>query len=170
MKRTKIIIYIVILFLIILALVALKEYLTPKHKFISTTLCSQNGECIDVILDVTWHRHLFAPTELKGTVTVGDKVYQSIDINGSDNFIERLNRKFHPPSLFYFRDVQGDWFHAEQMQLHYADRNSDTRNFNLIYMSITPPSKQGGVGTFYFGPATTVEEVDVILSKSMVAD
>lgn len=158
-NKTKIIFSIVIM--IILGICT--WYLTPVKKDISTSLCSTDGEQINVIFNVSWHRYIANPTELRGTITLNESIYYSLNETNFaidyGNVIDRLIKKLkNEKQIPWFILSTNDVFdiHDDYIQLLQINKN-----FDAICMMV---SIDGRVTTYY-GPAETAEEANKILSR-----
>lgn len=163
MKRynKKIILLIIIFILLILSM--LIWYLTPVKKNISRSLCSMDGDQINVTFNISWHKHIARPTELWGTITIDEIVYDSIhDTNfeiKNGNFLDNLIRKLRNETpIQWFGIPTNNAFDIHNNHIQIIQLN---RDFNIIYMMVT----RDGISTTYYGPAETVKEANIISSR-----
>ena len=119
---------VVVIVAILLALIAVVWYHMPIEKQVSATLCSVDGELMEVELDVSWYRYLLAPTELKGTVTIDDVVYERIKVNDEDGFIEKIKKKIENKTTTpWFGIASANTaidYHKNCIFLEYVQKNS----------------------------------------------
>jgi hypothetical protein len=148
---------------IVLGVLAAKWYSAPVTQYTTTTLCSQDGEEINVIFDFVWQRHLFSPTELQGTVTVGDKVYDYVSMNYNYTFLDKFLKKFDPNPDFNFAvasNTQKWWFDGDFLTVYHAGKNLYKNDSDYICICTYLPGEHSG--TFYFGPAKTADQAEKI--------
>lgn len=151
----------------VLAIVAVYWYLLPVPQYIATTLCSQEGRQVQVIIDVTWHRSLFSPTKVEGTVTVDGVTYNSIGnvVYGDGSFFSKLKAKFRSDRYPYMFSRGGPWAQDRDMlDLYYTGEDLDQEDSRGIYCYIFP---HGQKASYYYGPAKNIDEVNTILAKRM---
>lgn len=154
---------------IISCILALKHYRAPVHKYATETLCSLDGNQIEVVIDVTCYQYLFQPTEVKGLIAIDGKVYRNVSIKDNKTFNQLLEEKQRKDSLFLFAawPHDGHWITADQIRLEYVDSVSDAKDFELICVSVYPYRPEGGSADIYYGPAETKEEAMEVLEKFM---
>ncbi|HKM00254.1 MAG TPA: hypothetical protein VJZ06_10125, partial [Mobilitalea sp.] len=66
---------IVILFIAFVISIIIIWYRAPVERSISTSLCSVDGERIDVVFNLSWHKYIFSPTEIRGTIKLYNDTY-----------------------------------------------------------------------------------------------
>ncbi len=71
---------IVIVALLIGGLFALRQYWQPFTRTAEFTVCGVHGGTKDVAIELEFHRWLFAPTSVQGTVTVDGVTYKSFEL------------------------------------------------------------------------------------------
>lgn len=153
----------IILLIIILILSIFTWYLTPVKKNISTSLCSINGDQINVIFNISWHRHIARPTELRGTITIDEIVYYSIHetntIINDGKFLDKLIKKLRNETLIqWFVISTNNAFDIHNNNIRVIQIDKD---FNTVYMTVV----RDGILTAYYGPAETAKEANVISSR-----
>lgn len=139
-------------------------YKIPIGKQFTTILCSKGGQQVEAVFDVSWQRYIFAPTELKGTITLDGVEYLSImDTNAPldrGGFFEKLEDKLSSTDVTHAFVLPGLYdgmeSHSNRMYLWHADKNFDT-----ICIAVMKDGEQ----TDYYGPAKTAEEVENIIEK-----
>jgi hypothetical protein len=148
---------------IILILSMFTWYLTPTKKNISTSLCSMDGDQINVTFNINWHRHITRPTELWGTITIDEIVYYSIHetntIINDGKFLDKLIKKLRNETLiqwFVISTNNAFDIHNNNIQIIQIDRD-----FNTVYITVV----RDGILTAYYGPAETAKEANVISSR-----
>lgn len=145
----------------LLVLVGIIWYRTPIEKEETMTMCSTEGETIKVTFDVAWHRYLFAPTQLKGTITIDGVVYELWKTAHQKSFIDNIKDK-----ISNVRYIPMFVLESETDALEYSynfidiwmDENSDLENFKKSYILLN----RDGVSEHFFGPANTKEEAQQI--------
>lgn len=149
--------------LIIIILCIFTWYLVPVKKNITTSLCSIDGEQINVTFNVSWHRYIASPTELKGTITINESIYYSLnDTNFAierGSLLDRLAKKIkndNPTPWFIIPTNNVFDIHYNSVQLLHVSMNFDT-----ICMLIV---REGSSNTYY-GPAETKTEASIISSR-----
>lgn len=162
-KKIKKIIAAILFVAVILGICAIKWYRTPIHKYVTTTLCSEDGRQIEVTFDVNWQRYLFAETELFGTITIGERIYKKRPVDVG--FWEGLKNKFQKASCRYIfvnnqtaNLSEWNWLYLEQ-----ANSNDNTMNFELVCICLIDAEESRG--TYYYGPAGTAEEAKEVSGK-----
>ena len=116
------------------------------------TLCSLEGDVIEVKLDVAWYRYLLAPTELEGTIMIDDVLYKSFKTNESDSFFEKIKKKINDTRK---TPVFGNLVETKYtLQYDIVFLEHIQKNFEKICMVV----QNGESSTTYYGPATTREE------------
>ena len=160
-KKREILIVILLIFVIVTGFV-LKSYLTPKKKYIFTTLCSLDGKRVEAVFEVTWHRHLLTPAELEGMIAVDGIVYRG-KISGNRTFAEQIRAKMNgdvivPHFVIWPQSSVEDAF-KNYVWLPYANSSSASENFQLICLYSARDD------TLYYGPAENAEEAQAILEK-----
>ncbi len=151
---------------IVLGTLAIKWYSAPIAQYTTTTLCSKDGEKINVVFDFVWQRYLLSPTKLQGTVTVGDKVYDYVNMNYDNTFLEKFFKKFDPHPDFNFAvasDTRKWWFQRDFLTIYRAGENLYKDDSDYICICTYLPGEHSG--TFYFGPAKTADQAEKILTK-----
>jgi hypothetical protein len=155
MKKKKIIFLISLLILIVLSV--LYHLPTKVNKTIS--VCTLEGETAKVTYHVTWNKHFFKPTELRGTITINGKEYQSIlDTNMKydyGNMFDKLNMKFHhdrytSPFVILNKDVKNGSIN-ESLNIYLFNNT-----FNRVMINLF--DDEGGAT--YFGAANTAQEAE----------
>lgn len=145
--------------MVVLVLAAI-IYCKPKAFDIEMTMYSLEGESVHVILDVSWHKYLLKPSELKGRVIVDEQVYVSI-VDGrrsieKGNFFERLHNKLtgYSYSRMFWKDV----IDFKESVLNNVTIVQPKGKYDVFYVVICNKDKC----TIYFGPAKSVEEAESI--------
>lgn len=156
----------VMLFVAILIVCALGWYLRPIPKNVTVTLCSLEGECVEAVFDVTWQRHLLAPTELKGTIELDGMFYRSVNIDSNRTFMENLEMKLRlngvsSPLIFQVWPTNKLLTDSDRIDFPFTEIDSEIRDFELIAICVT----RDGSPTFYYGPAGTAEEAQAVFTK-----
>lgn len=149
----------------ILGIVAIYWYLQPFSRYIATTLCSQDGRPVRIIIDVTWQRSLFSPTKVTGTVMLDGTVYNSVGnvMYGDGSFFSKLKAKFNPgqyPYIFFRRKPGTEYF--DWLYLDYA--GGDLGQEDSLGISCQT-NLYGQNGNYYYGPARNMDEVNALLAK-----
>ena len=152
-----------IIIAVFLVLVGIIWYHQPIQKEIFMTSCSLEGDVIEVKLDVAWYRYLLAPTDLKGTITIDDVVYQSLKVNESDSFFEKIKKKMN--------NTRRTPVFANLVETKY------TLEYDIVFLEhiqkkfekICIVVQKGDISTTYYGPATTKEEAKEI-SKELLSE
>lgn len=145
----------------LLLVVGIIWYRIPLEKKETMTMCSLEGETIEVTFDVAWHRYLFAPTELKGIITVDGVVYEVWETNRHNSFIDNIkdkvsNAKYTP--MFVLESETNALEYSYNLIHIWMDKNSDLENFKKSYILLN----RDGVSEHFFGPANTKEEAQQI--------
>lgn len=148
----------------VLGIVAIFWYRQPIPQYTATTLCSLEGKQIQVVIDVTWQRFLFAPTKVKGTVTVDGIPYTSEVVEyGNGRFFDKLKAKFSSKQRSYLFSRGSMWTHDHDMlYLEHTDGELGGKDSLGISCWILP---HGQHGNHYYGPAKNVDEVNALLAK-----
>ena len=145
----------------LLLVVGIIWYRIPLEKKESMTMCSIEGEIIEVTFDVAWHRYLFAPTELKGTITIDDVVYEPWETDRQKSFIDNIKDKMsnarYIPVFVLESETNPLQYHDNLISI-WMDENSDLENFKKSYILLN----RDGVSEDFFGPASTKEEAQQI--------
>ncbi len=152
----------------VLGLIFAFWYTRPVPQYTAAVLCSQEGEQVSVVIDITWYRHLFKPTDIRGTVTVDGKVYRSLNTSSNQGFLEDLKEKFRSgsPSFLFTSSPDGtrwnlssvDWLRLEHSGMDLSQPDSKG-----ICISVSLHGQRSG--NMYFGPAKTAEEARAILAR-----
>lgn len=159
--KIKKIILTVILSFLTLAAVSLKYHLTPSRKYMQGTLCSLDGEQINVLFDVTWVPHLFKPTELEGTIYIDDKAFQDVKFSYGDGFIDHLRAKFQSsPSYTFSSSTTWAWMDDDWLEFCLPRSSQEAKNLELVCIDLHLKNQRKTIA--YFGPAETAEEADII--------
>ena len=166
MKKKKI--AILILVFIILGIIAAKCYKIPISREISATLCSLDGERIDIVMDVRWHRFLFTPTELMGTIIVDDDIYND-NVNTRSKTISEFAYEMEKKMKGITSRI---WFSKQPI------RELNDYVINCIYLpeavvldsfeTIALQLVRDNVIKMFYGPAETAEEAAEL--KKMLED
>ena len=150
--------------LIIIMLFIVIWYRLPVKRSITTTLCSVDGEKISVDFDLSWHRYIFRPTEIRGTIKIDNNTYYYIkkinqEMYSYYSFLERLSKKLN-------NDMNAQWFTftsnnpfdilENNIQLLHVDKD-----FETIYITVKKPDNI----TAYYGPAESALEAELIYSE-----
>ena len=157
MKKKKI--AILILAFIILGIIAGKCYKMPIHREVSATLYSLDGEKIDIVMDVSWHRFLFTPTELMGTIIVDNSIVYKDNVNTRSKTLSEFAYEME-------KKMKGDtsriWFVRQPV------RELNDYVINCIYLpeavlldsfeTIALQLVRDNVMKMFYGPAKTAEE------------
>jgi hypothetical protein len=156
----------IILCTILLVAAAIYYYLPVKiNKEISA--CSLDGDQIKLVLDLSWHRSLLKPTELRGKIGIDNNEYLSLldtDVKiNKYSFWEGLKMKvkgerYIPP-----------WFVVSDKDLMDMDKITLSPfdiNFNLveIHVYVEKPYDSYEV-PIYYGPANTAQEADKVMRQ-----
>lgn len=156
-KRIK---WFIIIFVLILIPIFLAWYLAPIEQNISTSLSSLEGEQLDITFNVNWQRHTTRPTDLRGKITIDDRVYDSIHNTNHKvnygNYFDRLMMKLRnesPVQWFITPTYETFFIEGDHIQIYTINRD-----FDSIHLAI----QRDGEFTGYFGPAETAEEADII--------
>lgn len=144
-------------------------YLQPIKRNLSMTLCSLDGEQIDVTFDVTWHRYLLAPTILEGTIQVNGETYYSVKNQngrtvGELSFFEGLKKKIKDvreiPRFVRQEDGPMEWS-SNCIRLSLLEKD-----FTQVDVVIIRDDEM----TVYYGPAKTAEEAKEIAYRGIRGD
>lgn len=152
---------IALIIVVLVVIVGVIWYRIPLEKKESMTMCSLEGETIEVIFDVAWYRYLFAPTELKGIITVDGVVYEVWETNRHNSFIDNIkdkvsNAKYTPMFVLESETNALEYFYNS---IHiWMNEDSDFENFKKSYIFFN----RDGVSEEFFGPANTKEEAQQI--------
>lgn len=136
-------------------------YCRPKALYKEMTVYSLEGESVHMILNISRHRFLLKPTEVKGEVIVNGQRYISIvDGSGSiskGDFFERIKNKltgYEYPNTFRKNIIDSMESARYTVTLNLLEEKFDVFRIDII---------EDGKYTIYFGPAKSVEEVKLIL-------
>ena len=162
MTKTKKILISILLILTVFAGIALKFYLTPDKRYITTTLCSLDGKQVNVVFEVTWRRHILAPATLEGMIAVDRSVYRG-RVSDSRGFTEQISAKLRgdadiPHFVIWPQQSVEDAF-EDYVWLPYAGSGSDTDKFKLICLFVAKDD------TMYYGPAKNAEEARAVMGQ-----
>lgn len=139
-------------------------YTRPVPQYTVTTVYSDEGETLPVIIDVTRYRSLLYPTKLKGTITIGNKVYHDANIQSSTGFLKQFKQKFLGDPTFYFaQSSTGSILDADWLYIYSTGKNLGEDDSDYIYMYVFPHG--AGKSTDYYGPAKTAEEAAEIFAR-----
>lgn len=145
----------------LLVLVGIIWYRSPIEKKETMTMCSLDGETIDVTFDVAWHRYLLSPTQLKGTITIDGVVYELWKTDRQKGFIDNIKDKVSNARYIpmFVLESETDALEYSYNFIHiWMDENSDLENFKKSYILLN----RDGVSEHFFGPASTKEEAQQI--------
>lgn len=136
------------------AFFGLKQYYKPVPVNVNPdgiTMCNTDGDTIHVTFDVHYQRHLFAKTELLGSIYVDGIEYQT-----------SYSRNYEGPDLTKGKD---SYITLSLPIFHKAGTPSDTLfilawrpDINLIYFAFHSKSN-GGI---FFGPADNAEAAQTL--------
>ena len=166
MKKKVLIIFVIFILLFITLII---WYYYPISVYKELTVCSYDGEKMNVIIDVQWHRHLLYPTELKGSVSLDGVMFGSYlgftDESGYNHpgyydnkpgfwegLIKKIKNQKFDAKFFIPKDNVLD-LHKDYINLDVSDSD-----FNMICIYGTSNNKK----LDYYGPAKTIEEVKSI--------
>lgn len=141
-------------------------YKIPVKKQFTATLCSEEGEQITAAFDVVWHRYLFAPTELRGTIEVDGTTYQSIMDTGfafsKGGLFEPLKEKLN--GTVYKTFILPDITNALDVYKNFikVNRIDNKPNTGMELLMI-----RDGATSVYYGPAETAEEAKKIILEML---
>lgn len=162
MKKTRKILISILLILAVSAGIALKFYLKPDNKYITTTLCSLDGKKVKVVFEVTWRRHLLTPATLEGMIAVDRSVYRG-RVSDSRGFTEQIGAKFRGdaeiPHFVIWPQQSGEDAFEDYVWLPYAGSGSDTDSFKRICLFVAKDD------TLYYGPAENAEEARAVMEQ-----
>lgn len=137
-------------------------YQTPIRKNIAMSVCSVDGERIDVILDVSLQRYILGATQIKGTITLGDQVYYNYSTNVTSNngFIEMMRDKINgdEPAAFFSLPPYTILENSVMLDM---DKNTD-----ILCLHVYENSNL----TTYYGPAESAEEAKTLESTILFGD
>lgn len=149
----------------LLGIVAIYWYLLPIPQYTATTLCSLEGRQVQVVIDVIWQRSLFSPAKVSGTITVDGTTYNSVGnvMYNDGSFLSELKAKFSSSPRSYMFSCGGPWVEDQDiLYLDYAGENLDKEDSPGISCWVIPHGQQG---TYYYGPAKNLDEVNAIIAK-----
>ncbi len=116
--------------------------LRPVHFKGSRTVCTIEGQTAQVEFDVTFYKHLWKSSKMKGTMTVNNKEYRSVRPDYSDTIWfdpVPVNKPFENYIMFFKQE-------------------DDLERFNYVL-------RDGDESCIYFGPAATAGEAENILES-----
>lgn len=146
------------LFIVIILILAAIIYCRPKVIYKEMTMYSLEGESVHVILDISWHKFLFKPTELRGKIIVDGQTYisatDSSDTTGQ--FLRGLEYKLTGVKYWYlFRKDVID--HMDSFRNNVTVYQSKGK-LDMFCLQRVNDSKY----SIYFGPAKNIEEANLI--------
>ncbi|MBS4201144.1 hypothetical protein KHA93_16005 [Bacillus sp. FJAT-49732] len=152
------------MFIVLLFIIFLIWYHMPIHINKSVSLSTLDGsKQAEAKIDVAWHRYLFSPTELKGTITLDGTEYVSINkllkVEYGNGFFDQLSGKFRNVRLVVdFVIPQKNMAEPTKGDI----RISVGDKFETIFLIV---SKDGEDLYEFYGPAKTSEEVHKVLER-----
>lgn len=129
------------------------------HQF-TGTFWSGDGEKIEAVFDLTWHRYLGVPSELRGTVTIAGTTYTVIGADDGRSFPEKLWMKLTGKNdsshMFVNRTNNPMEWMDDCITLYLEERDKKFEELQLVLFNETDLHTKSG--KLYYGPAETFEE------------
>ena len=145
-----------IFFLIsIIVITLILWYHIPSNINRTIALCSLDGKCITVKFDVSWHKYILKPTELRGKFSVDNRIYQTKS-KDSSGFFEKINLKINNQKYIpaFMRESDTDYIVNDLALLFVSDLNLDKICLNI--------KDEDNHYINYYGPARTAKEAKLL--------